>query len=174
VLAALVAVPGKIDQQAAMAFFLIGAVHIALMLLCLKVSATMVAGWQVFGLVPSHERERPADAPRPVPVPQPAASAPRNTNVAPLASVATARRADAVPPPQVVVANDTGADSGALRDTRVVTAVSGGGQVMPLGAAPARTRGIGNRFRSTSTSAPGPSAPTPKPPPTTTPSETYQ
>jgi len=171
VLAALVAVPDKIDQQAAMAFFLIGAVHIALMLLCLKVSATMVAGWQVFGLVPSREGERSADTPRPAPVPQPAASAPRNTNVAPLASVATARRTDALPPPQVVVANDTSADGAALRDTRVVAAASGGGQVVPLGAAPARTRGIGNRFRSTSGTS-GPSAPAPKP--TTTPSETYQ
>ncbi|MBA4768642.1 MAG: type IV secretion system protein, partial [Porphyrobacter sp.] len=115
VLAALVAVPGKIDQQAAMAFFLIGAVHVALMLLALKVSSTMVAGWQVFGLVPSKERERPADPPRPVPVPQPAASAPRNTNVAPLASVATARRTEVAPPPQVVVANDVGTDAGAVR-----------------------------------------------------------
>ena len=49
VLAALVAVPGQIDQQAAMAFFLIGAVHVALMLLALKVAGTMVSGWQVFG-----------------------------------------------------------------------------------------------------------------------------
>lgn len=168
VLAALVAVPGKIDQQAAMAFFLIGAVHVALMLLALKVSSTMVAGWQVFGLVPSKERERPADPPRPVPVPQPAASAPRNTNVAPLASVATARRTEVAPPPQVVVANDVGTDAGAVRDTRVITAASGGGQVTPIGAAPARTRGIGNRFRSSTS---GPSAPAPKP---TTPSETYQ
>lgn len=168
VLAALVAVPGKIDQQAAMAFFLIGAVHMALMLLSLKVAGTMVAGWQVFGLVPSKERERPADPPRPVPVPQPVASAPRNTNVAPLASVATARRTEVAPPPQVVVANDVGTDAGAVHDTRVITAASGGGQVTPIGAAPARTRGIGNRFRS---SPSGPSAPAPKP---TTPSETYQ
>jgi type IV secretion system protein VirB6 len=168
VLAALVAVPGKIDQQAAMAFFLIGAVHVSLMLLSLKVAGTMVAGWQVFGLVPSKERERPADPPRPVPVPVPASTAPRNTNVAPLASVATARRTDALPPPPVVVANDTGSEGGVVRDTRVITAASGGGQVVPLGAAPARTRGIGNRFRSTTS---GPAAPAPKP---TTPSETYQ
>ncbi|WP_285713325.1 type IV secretion system protein [Erythrobacter oryzae] len=168
VLAALVAVPGQIDQQAAMAFFLIGAVHVALMLLALKVSSTMVAGWQVFGLVPSKERERPAETPRPVAVPQPAGSAPRNTNVAPVTPAATARRTDVAPPPQVVVANDTAADGAASRDVRVIAAASGGGQVVPLGAAPARTRGIGNRFRPTS---PAPAAPAPKP---TTPSETYQ
>ena len=128
----------------------------------------MVAGWQVFGLVPSKERERPADPPRPVPVPQPAASAPRNTNVAPLVSVATARRTEVAPPPQVVVANDVGTDAGAVRDTRVITAASGGGQVTPIGAAPARTRGIGNRFRSASPAAPA--APAPKSPPP----ETYR
>jgi type IV secretion system protein VirB6 len=166
VLAALVAVPGKIDQQAAMAFFLIGAVHVSLMLLALKVAGTMVAGWQVFGLVPSKERERPANPPRPVPAPQPAATAPRNTNVAPLASVATSRRVDVAPSPQVVVANDTGGEGAVVRDTRVIAAASVGGQVAPLGAAPQRTRGIGNRFRSSSSPAPKPT--------TSTPSETYQ
>ncbi|MCM0000538.1 MAG: type IV secretion system protein [Erythrobacter sp.] len=171
VLAALVAVPGKIDQQAAMAFFLIGAVHVALMLLALKVSSTMVAGWQVFGLVPSKERERPAEALRPVPVPQASGTAPRNTNVAPVTPAATARRTDVAPPPQVVVANDTGAEGGAVQGARVIAVASGGGQIVPLGAAPARTRGIGNRFRSTPSS--GPSAPAPKPT-TTPPSETYQ
>jgi type IV secretion system protein VirB6 len=50
VLSALLASPGKIDPQAAMAFFMIGAVHMALMVLVLKVSATMVSGWSVFGL----------------------------------------------------------------------------------------------------------------------------
>lgn len=170
VLAALVAVPGKIDQQAAMAFFLIGAVHVALMLLSLKVATTMVANWQVFGLVPSEDRERPADSPRPAPVPQASATAPRNTNVAPVTPLATARRADVAPPPQVVVANDTGSEAGAVRDTRVIAAAAAGGQVAALTAGPARTRGIGNRFRPTSS---GPSAPAPKPT-TTPPSETYQ
>lgn len=171
VLAALVAVPGKIDQQAAMAFFLIGAVHVALMLMSLKVATTMVANWQVFGLVPSEDRERPSDGPRPVAVPQASATAPRNTNVAPVTPLATARRVDvAPPPPQVVVANDTGSEAGAVRDTRVITAAAAGGQVVPLTAGPARTRGIGNRFRPTSS---GPSAPAPKPT-TTPPSETYQ
>jgi len=58
VLVALVKPDGAIDQQAAMAFFLIGAVHVALMLLSLKVASTMVAGCQVFGLVPDKERGR--------------------------------------------------------------------------------------------------------------------
>jgi type IV secretion system protein VirB6 len=168
VLAALVRVPGQIDQQAAMAFFLIGAVHVALMLIALKVASTMVAGWQVFGLVPSKDRERPAEAPRPVPVPQPAAGAPRNTNVAPPAATLASRRADLATLQPVVVANDTGGEGAVSRETRVVTAAAGAGAAAVSGAAASRTRGIGNRFRSAS------SAPATAPKPTTPPSETYQ
>jgi len=39
-----------IDPQAAMALFLIAAVHIALMAMVMKVSGTIVSAWQVFGL----------------------------------------------------------------------------------------------------------------------------
>src|SRR5690606_34406378 len=62
VLAALVAVPGQIDAQAAMAFFMIAAVHTALMVLVLKVAGTMVAGWSVFGLAGRDRAERSAGA----------------------------------------------------------------------------------------------------------------
>ena len=47
ILAALVQTPGQIDPQAAMAFFLVGAVHMALMVMVLKVAGTMVAGWRL-------------------------------------------------------------------------------------------------------------------------------
>lgn len=166
VLAALVAVPGQIDQQAAMAFFLIGAVHMALMLLALKVASTMVAGWQVFGLVPSKERGRSSDGPRPVPVPQPVGTAPRNTNVAPASAALAGRRAEVGALPTVMAANDTGPAGTVSRETRVYTSSSGGGQVPPPGSATSRTRGIGNRFRSAGTAKPAPKA--------TPPSETYQ
>jgi type IV secretion system protein VirB6 len=59
VLAALVQTPGHVDPQPAMAFFMIGAVHVALMILVLKVSGTMVSGWRVFGLVPEAGEQRP-------------------------------------------------------------------------------------------------------------------
>ncbi|MEM8977795.1 MAG: type IV secretion system protein, partial [Pseudomonadota bacterium] len=42
--------PGVLNQQAAMAFFVVGFVHVLLMLMVLKVASNMVAGWQVFGL----------------------------------------------------------------------------------------------------------------------------
>ncbi len=41
---------GQIDGRAAMALFLIAAVHIALMTMIMRVTASMVSGWQVFGL----------------------------------------------------------------------------------------------------------------------------
>jgi len=95
ILAALVAVPGQIDQQAAMAFFLVGAVHCALMFMTLKVASTMVAGWQVFGFARNVELEKGADmtaAPRTV-----SAQAPDNraAQVAPAAVGAGQRRIDA-------------------------------------------------------------------------------
>ncbi len=168
VLAALVRTPGQIDQQAAMAFFLIGAVHAALMLLSLKVASTMVAGWQVFGFVPSRERERAAEPARPVPVVQaPLAGLPRTAGLTPSSPGLTPRSLDLAPVQTVLAANDTGVSGTVSRETRVVTGASGGGGAVPVVAAASRTRGIGNRFRSATASAP---APKPKTPP----SETYQ
>lgn len=163
VLAALVAVPGQIDQQAAMAFFLVGFVHAALMLMALVVSAMMVSRWQVFGLVPDKARGRPGDAARSVATPAPFATMPRTAAIAPAAAAMAPRRAEVAPVQAVVAANDTG-PVGTIRETRVYA--TGGGQVTPLAPAAARTRGIGNRFRSAGSAAPKPAAPTP--------SETYQ
>ncbi len=168
ILSALVAVPGQIDQNAAMAFFLVGAVHMALMVLSLKVGSTMVAGWQVFGLVPDkRDRERASDGPRAVPMPQPAQTAPRNTNVAPPNPGLPPLRVDVAPLQPALAANDTGPAGSASRETRVYATGGGGGQVTALNAATSRTRGIGNRFRTASSVKP---APAPKAPPP----ETYQ
>ncbi|MFN3862720.1 MAG: type IV secretion system protein [Erythrobacter sp.] len=167
VLAALVAVPGKIDQQAAMAFFLVGFVHAMLMLMALVVSALMVSRWQVFGLVPDKSRGALGEAPRALAAPAPAASMPRSTDLAPAAATTAPRRVDIAPAQTVIAAaNDTG-PAGTLRETRVyATSGNAGAQVTPFNPAGARTRGIGNRFRSAGSAAPKPAAPTP--------SETYQ
>ncbi len=168
ILAALVAVPGQIDQQAAMAFFLVGSVHVALMFLALKVASTMVAGWQVFGLVPDKERSRPGDAPRSVAAPAVAATTPRSTAVAPASAGLTPRRVDVAPAQAVIAANDTG-PANVSRETRVYATGGGAGaQVTPLNPAASRTRGIGNRFRSAGNAAPAPK------PAATTPPESYQ
>lgn len=169
VLQALTKVPGQIDQQAAMAFFLVGAVHMALMLLSLKVASTMVAGWQVFGLVPDQERARDSDGPRAVPVPQAApVGTPRTAVLAPASAALTSRRVDLGPLQTVTAANDTGPASTVSRETRVLATSSSGSQVVPLTAATSRTHGIGNRFRTASATK---AAPAPKAPP---PPETYQ
>ena len=170
VLSALVKVPGQIDQNAAMAFFLIGAVHMALMLLALVVSGVMVSGWQVFGLVPEKTaRGRSGDPARILAAPAGAAMAPRSTLVAPaVGGGASARRAEAVSAQMVTAANDTGPAS-VSRETRVYATDGTGAQVTPFNPAASRTRGIGNRFRS----AAGGAAPAPKPA-AVPPPETYQ
>ncbi len=148
VLASLTQSPGMIDPQAAMAFFVIGAVHLALMVMVLKVTGTMVSGWRVFGLVPDKlDRGDRAAASAPV-VAMPAAqsAATPATGAGP-----TDRRIPvssfAVAPP----ANDGGVSNiSGGRDTRVVPreVASAGAQVTPLNpAGGSRARGIGSRFR---------------------------
>jgi type IV secretion system protein VirB6 len=162
ILAALVAVPGQIDQNAAMAFFLVGAVHMALMAMALKVSGTMVSGWQVFGLVPARERDRGWDGPRvAAPAPQPLQSVPRGAVLTPSSAALTPRRVDLAPLQTAPAANDMGSGGTVSRETRVLATSSGSGQAVPLGAGGSRTRGIGNRFRSASPAKPSPA---PQPP----------
>jgi len=51
VLSVLMSTPGQIDIRPAMAFFMIGSVHLALMFMVMKVASTMVSGWTVFGMI---------------------------------------------------------------------------------------------------------------------------
>lgn len=173
ILAQLVAVPGVIDQQAAMAFFLVGAVHIALMFMALKIASTMVAGWQVFGLVPDRLANRSGGEPVRV-VPAAAAAVSVNSAMAaaraPAALATGQRRSDVAPATALAAAaKDTGPAGAAFRETRIYATSTGGVQAGPLGAASSRTRGIGNRFRSAQKpQGPAPAAAAAKP------SETYQ
>lgn len=162
VLAALVAVPGQIDQQAAMAFFLVGFVHAMLMLMSLGVSGLMVARWQVFGLVPDKSRGAGGETARAYAAPAPAATMPRSTNVAPAAATAAPRRVDVAPAQAVIAAANDAGPAGTVRETRVyATTGDAGAQVTAFNPAAGRTRGIGNRFRSAGSAAPKPAAPTP-------------
>ncbi len=148
ILSALVAVPNQIDQQAAMAFFLVGAVHVALMFMVLKVASSMVAGWQVFGFAQTKEDSRGVDTA--VPPAAPAQAAVVDNRAAQTSPVATQRRIDMPTITTVTAANDIGPASGGgtVRQTKVFATSSGGGaQTAPLGPSTSRTRGIGNRFR---------------------------
>jgi type IV secretion system protein VirB6 len=146
VLSALIANPGKIDPQAAMAFFMIGAVHMALMILVMKVAGTMVSGWSVFGLSIRTTVHSESTTTRQVS----AIAAPVAGTAVDFARTAAGgqgpsrqiRLASTAP----LAANDAGTASTARRQTRVV----GDSEA---GASPAssqfqsRAKGVGSRFR---------------------------
>ncbi|WP_432199640.1 type IV secretion system protein [Erythrobacter sp. W53] len=150
ILANLVAMPGQVDPQSAMAFFMIGAVHVALMILVLKVATTMVSGWTVFGLVAADEspRDQPAIAPQAAaPVAASVAQAQQAT-----AAAQAARRIDVSAQPVAAAANDAGAGTGVAatsgsRTTQVFATSNGGTQVQPISNRPSRASGIGSRFK---------------------------
>ncbi len=153
ILANLVAVPGQIDQQAAMAFFVVGFVHCMLMLMALIVSALMVGKWQVFGLAGGDTKFERDLAARPSAAPASLQAVPgRAAQIAPAASAAASpRRLDVAAIAAPAAANDTGPSSATgARDPRVFAASSPGAQGQGDSSAPSRTRGIGNRFRSSS------------------------
>jgi type IV secretion system protein VirB6 len=142
--------PGQIDDTAAMAFFMIGSVHVALMFRVLKVAGTLVSGWAVFGLAhrPGQDGERPlaaAAAARPAPATAAFAATPAQA----FASPDPSRDIRVVRGTLPSAANDiAGAEGSVRRETHIVSgtpaaAASGGGQ-----AAVSRARGIGSRFRS--------------------------
>ena len=143
ILTSLTANPGFVPAQAGMAFFMIGAVHVALMVLVLKVAGAMVAGWTVFGLANSGE-ERDS-------VPAPAASPVYHQQLA-AAQAATqaseqARRIDVSAAATAPAANDAGGSSSTVRTTKVYATASAAGQPKPASEGPSRTMGIGSRFK---------------------------
>ncbi|MEP1420653.1 MAG: type IV secretion system protein [Erythrobacter sp.] len=156
ILSALVSTPGQIDQQAAMAFFLVGFVHCMLMLMVLYVGSKMVSGWEVFGFArPDIATEPNADAYNTARV-APLAPAPdRAAQSAPAAATTSGPRRVDVAIPTSAVANDTGAHSNTtnVRHTNVYATSSGNAQGAPTTTAASRTRGIGNRFRTASSAA---------------------
>ncbi len=138
--------PGKIDPRAAMAFFLIGAVHVALMMLMLKVGTTMVGNWTVFGLAGSGSRE-PRDT-APAPSPAPTVMSVEQTAAASAAQASAAPRQLAISGVAAgIAANDAagGRTATVTHDTRIYAA--GGGHSGPLAPGPSRAHGIGSRFR---------------------------
>lgn len=158
ILAALVAVPGQIDQQAAMAFFLVGAVHMALMFMVLKVATSMVSGWQVFGLAaPDQVDTRSLDNAHMPPAQSQMAAPDRAAQIMPPASATAAPRRIDIAAAPVQAANDTGSGgTNTVRETKVFATSSETGQATSLGSATSRTRGIGNRFRTVNKTAPKP------------------
>ncbi|MDE1467589.1 type IV secretion system protein [Aurantiacibacter sp. D1-12] len=148
VLSSLASTPGEIDVRPAMAFFMIGAVHLALMFMVLKVLSTMVSGWRVFGLVNTdrgHDRAPAAPAPAPYAV-NPALTSSRAAERA-AENAAPSRRAVRVAATTPLAANDAGSNS-TLRETRIISGSSNAPSDSPSGSTPSRVRGIGSRFKS--------------------------
>ena len=109
--------PGQIDDTAAMAFFMIAAVHVALMFMVLKVAGSMVSGWEVFGL--AHLQGRDGDR---------SMGASAAARQAPIAATTLAAPAQAAAPDTICVsrraeppctAMSFAADGSAARDTRI-------------------------------------------------------
>ena len=147
VLSALVAIPGEVSPRAAMAFFLIGAVHVALMFMVLKVTGTMVAGWQVFGLAPQGDT---VDAAAVSTFNQTSARVAEARNATIAATASGARRVDVAAATMTNMASDGGGSGSTarVRETRVYA--TSGGSAAPHSdtrQSTSRTRGIGNRFR---------------------------
>jgi type IV secretion system protein VirB6 len=151
VLAHLSQSPGIVDPQAAMAFFLIGAVHVALMVMTLKVAGTMVSGWQVFGMAAGGAAREAAGAPASSRAFSPPAS-PAAASGAPQASGEAQRRipVSAFATSSAANENPSAAAASSHRTPHVANTAAGGGQVQPLNPPASRTRGIGNRFRALS------------------------
>ena len=155
VLSTLVATPGQVDAQAAMGFFMIGAVHVALMVLVLRTAATMVGGWTVFGLARSESDRQ--DAPTVIHTSTPAAAAGQPATEQARATsqvLAQARRIDIAAQPVAMPANDAGgsAQTAQARTTRVFNAASGAAPAQPGIPPISRAHGVGSRFRSANTS----------------------
>ena len=150
VINSLAPVPGQIDARAAMAFFLVGAVHVSLMALVLKTAATMVAGWRVFGIGGSAEQQDRDSGPIPAPAPSPASTVYAEAQQgAAMAGSSSARRIAISGIAAGVAAND--ATSGGGGSTRTITEIrnigQAGSQQSPLQPSISRTRGLGNSFR---------------------------
>lgn len=141
---------GEIDARAAMAMFLVAAVHMALMAMVLKVAGTLVSGWQVFGLAASAGSCRSrSDA---VGMAGPAAGV-----VAPAAASHTMQSRTAAVSAAAASHSDAdvqGGQAAPRADRRtVITQVTGGGIEPAAAASSSRARGIGSRFRTASNDA---------------------
>ncbi|MBV1918146.1 MAG: type IV secretion system protein [Sphingomonadaceae bacterium] len=147
-----------VSARAAMALFLIAAVHVALMAMVLKVAATMVGGWQVFGLAGENDDRALNDTPQGTangagltyPPMQPASSSGSRV------PAAAQFGADGAAHPGA--GGHAGGNSSTAERRTVITQISGAAEAFSARSNnPARSNnrahGIGSRFRSASNDA---------------------
>jgi type IV secretion system protein VirB6 len=135
---------GGVSGQGAIALFLIACVHVALMAMVMKVTSTMVSGWQVFGLASGRQVDR-TGAPASAGMTNAGAVAP-----AAAASPGFARTSGMASAgfQTVVVENGGGSPSSSSHSRTIVDRTASTAQpgLPPL--ARNRSRGIGSRFSS--------------------------
>jgi type IV secretion system protein VirB6 len=131
-----------VDGRAAMALFVIAAVHCALMSLAIRVASTTVGAWSVFGLGESGSARSTRTDPSPSATA--AASAATQAGLSRVQTLVAGLSSPGAAGPQSPAA---GAGAG-RRNVRniVIPAVSSGASMRP--AQPRRARGIGSRFAS--------------------------
>ena len=137
--------PPGVNARAAMALFLIAAVHCALMAMLLRVAGTTVAGWTVFGLG-NDAQGATAGSSAAVAA---AASAAALAQPAVTAAAPTSQGRGPIQVGAPFASGGTGpAPAGATRTTTTILASAAG--TMPTGLSPAlprsRAQGIGSRF----------------------------
>ena len=135
-----------IDPRAAMALFLIASVHVALMAMVLKVSQSMVSGWQVFGLAArDNDAKGAAASGSGIAAAQPVAAPAQSSSPRRMATIAAAGAGSEM-------ASGSASGSGASHTRRTVTTTqvtsAPSSSLPPL--ARQRARGIGSRFRAPS------------------------
>jgi type IV secretion system protein VirB6 len=144
---------GVVDGRASMALFMIAAVHVALMVMVMRVCGTMVSSWQVFGLASDTARDTGATSV--VNTVQAAGTVAASSPAA--ASAAAIGRASVIAPAALVQSNDTpGAALGPLGSrsrSTIINANSNTPALPPL--IQQRARGVGSRFRPSSHSPRG-------------------
>lgn len=145
VVASLRGLEGGVDARAAMALFLIASVHCALMAMMLKVSGTMAAAWNVFGLA------APEEGPRVIVMPGPGAQAAGGSSAAAAPFLAAPVRALSAPGAMAAL-HASGPDSPAAAAAAAATqrfsitpVLAGHGPDLPI-LPRTRARGIGSRF----------------------------
>lgn len=138
-----------IDGRAAMALFMIAAIHIALMIMVLRVVGAMIAGWQVFGLASPDRADRVA-APAPAnaaPLTGYAAEQPALAAAAAAGSRRSAGVAAAALSAESAAAPAAGGDRTAITNRTTISSGTDAGPLPALRGAP-RARGIGSRYHS--------------------------
>jgi type IV secretion system protein VirB6 len=134
--------PGQIAPTAAMAFFLLGAVHVALMILVTKVAATIVSGWNVFGLARASDMSSGSSS-APGHAEPPPTTVRLTSDPARHAATRPARQIRLADSPSSAVSEDAMASRGGRR-----VPVSLPAAAAPLSrSAGSRARGVGSRFR---------------------------